>query len=123
VVQEPIHAESHLVAHRVGFTDSGVTSMECPDCGRTRSLTPVKGVLRFPPHEPRKMQIEVKGKRWSTTGKTDWDVAGRIKDERTQVRYTSGGENVARAFRRHSLRPVPVERRPIRSRFRRDRGT
>ncbi|MFL5705369.1 MAG: hypothetical protein ACJ8AG_21420 [Ktedonobacteraceae bacterium] len=58
------------------FTDSGVTSVECPDCGRTRSLSPVKGVLRFPPHEPRKMQTEVKGKRWSTTGKTDWDVVG-----------------------------------------------
>ncbi|MFL5666287.1 MAG: hypothetical protein ACJ8BW_33810 [Ktedonobacteraceae bacterium] len=58
------------------FTDSGVTSVECPDCGRTRSLSPVKGALRFPPHEPRKMQTEVKGKRWSTTGKTDWDVVG-----------------------------------------------
>lgn len=58
------------------FTDSGVTSVECPDCGRTRSLSPVKGALRFPPHEPRKMQTEVKGKRWSTTGKTDWDMVG-----------------------------------------------
>jgi AAA domain len=59
------------------FTDSSVSSVECPDCGRTRSLSPVKGVLRFPPHEPRKIQTEVKGKRWSTTGKTDWDVVGR----------------------------------------------
>ncbi len=58
------------------FTASSVTSVECPDCGRTRSLSPVKGALRFPPHEPRKMQTEVKGKRWSTTGKTDWDVVG-----------------------------------------------
>jgi len=59
------------------FTDSGVTVVECPDCSRTRSLSPVKGTLRFPPHEPRKIQTEVKGKRWSTTGKTDWDVVGR----------------------------------------------
>src|SRR5712692_1858197 len=58
------------------FTDSGVTVVECPDCSRTRSLSPVKGTLRFPPHEPRKIQTEVKGKRWSTTGKTDWDVVG-----------------------------------------------
>ncbi len=59
------------------FMDSGVTVVECPDCSRTRSLSPVKGVLRFPPHEPRKIQAEVQGKRWSTTGKTDWDVVGR----------------------------------------------
>src|SRR5215472_929363 len=31
------------------FTASSVTVVECPHCGRTRSLTPVKGVLRFPP--------------------------------------------------------------------------
>ena len=59
------------------FADSGVALVECPDCSRTRSLSPVKGTLRFPPHEPRKIQTEVKGKRWSTTGKTDWDVVGR----------------------------------------------
>jgi ssDNA-binding Zn-finger/Zn-ribbon topoisomerase 1 len=58
------------------FTASSVTAVECPRCGRTRSLSPVKGVLRFPPHEPRKIQTEVKGKRWSATGKTDWDVVG-----------------------------------------------
>ena len=58
------------------FTESGITLVECPLCGRTRSLSPVKGILRFPPHEPRKIQTEVKGKRWSATGKTDWDVVG-----------------------------------------------
>ena len=58
------------------FTASSVTVVECPLCGRTRSLSPVKGVLRFPSHEPRKIQPEVKGKRWSATGKTDWDVVG-----------------------------------------------
>jgi len=59
------------------FTESGITLVECPLCGRTRSLSQVKGILRFPPHEPRKIQTEVKGKRWSATGKTDWDVVGR----------------------------------------------
>src|SRR5713226_8098044 len=58
------------------FTASSVTSVECPDCGRTRSLSPVKGVLRFPPHDRRKMQTSVTGKRWSAKGKTDWDVVG-----------------------------------------------
>jgi hypothetical protein len=58
------------------FTASSVTSVECPDCGRTRSLSPVKGVLRFPPHDRRKMQTSVTGKRWSAQGKTDWDVVG-----------------------------------------------
>ena len=58
------------------WTESSVTLVECPRCGRTRSLTPVKGVIRFPPHEPRKIQTEVKGKRWSATGKTDWGVVG-----------------------------------------------
>jgi len=36
---------------------------------------------------------------------------------------STGGEHVARAFRRLGRKPVTVERRPIRSRFRRDRGT
>jgi AAA domain len=58
------------------FTNSSVSSVECPDCGRTRSLSPVKGVLRFPPHEPRRIQTPVTGKRWSAKGKTDWDVVG-----------------------------------------------
>ncbi len=58
------------------FTASSVTVVECPRCGRTRSLTPVKGILRFPPHEPRKIQTELRGRRWSTTGKTDWGVVG-----------------------------------------------
>ncbi len=61
------------------FTDSGVSSVECPDCGRNRSISPSKGVLRFPPHEPRKIQTPVTGKRWSAKGKTDWDVVGGEK--------------------------------------------
>jgi len=58
------------------FADSTVAVVECPDCSRTRSLSPVKGVLQFPPHKPRKIQTPVTGKRWSAQGKTDWDVVG-----------------------------------------------
>jgi DNA-directed RNA polymerase subunit M/transcription elongation factor TFIIS len=58
------------------FTASGVTSVECPLCGRTRSLSPGKGVLRFPPHEPRKSQTKVSGLHWATSDKTNWGVIG-----------------------------------------------
>ena len=58
------------------FVDSEVSLVECPDCGRTRSLTPRKGVLRFPSHDKRKMQTPVTSKRWAAKGKTDWDVVG-----------------------------------------------
>jgi hypothetical protein len=56
--------------------NSGVALVECPDCSRTRSLSPNKGVLRFPSHERRKMQTPVTSKRWAAKGKTDWDVVG-----------------------------------------------
>jgi hypothetical protein len=36
----------------------------------------VKGVLRFKPHTRRKQQTPLTEKRWSATGKTDWDVVG-----------------------------------------------
>lgn len=58
------------------FTNSGINLVECPGCGRMRSLTPVKGALRFKAHPPRKQQTPLTAKRWSTTGKTDWDVVG-----------------------------------------------
>jgi len=58
------------------FTDSGITLVESPHCSRTRSLSPVKGVLRFPSHTRRKQQTPLTSKRWSATGKTDWDVVG-----------------------------------------------
>jgi hypothetical protein len=41
-----------------------------------RSLSPVKAVLRFKPHTRRKQQTSLTEKRWSATGKTDWDVVG-----------------------------------------------
>ena len=58
------------------FTDSGINLVECPDCGRMRSLSPSKGVLRFKPHTRRKQQTPLTGKRWSVTGTTDWNVVG-----------------------------------------------
>ncbi len=58
------------------FTDSGINLVECPDCGRMRSLSPVKGVLRFKAHTRRKQQTPLTEKHWSATGKTDWDVVG-----------------------------------------------
>ena len=58
------------------FIDSGINLVECPLCGRMRSLTPVKGVLRFKAHPPLKQQTKHPAKRWSTTGKPDWEVVG-----------------------------------------------
>ena len=58
------------------FTDSGISLVECPDCGRMRLLSPVKGVLRFKAHTRRKQQTPLTAKRRSATGKTDWDVVG-----------------------------------------------
>ena len=57
------------------FADSGVSLIECPDCGRTRSLTPHKGVLRFPSHDRRKIQTPNTMPRWAR-GQTDWDPVG-----------------------------------------------
>jgi AAA domain-containing protein len=56
------------------FADSGVALVECPACSRMRSLSPRKGVLRFPSHDRRKLQTPVTGVRWAAKGKTDWGV-------------------------------------------------
>jgi hypothetical protein len=58
------------------FAASSINLVECPDCGRMRSLSPSKGVLRFKPHTRRKQQTLLTEKRWSATGTTDWDVVG-----------------------------------------------
>ena len=58
------------------FTESGISLVECPDCGRMRSLSHVKSVLRFKPHTRRKQQTPLTAKRWSTRGATDWNVVG-----------------------------------------------
>ncbi len=59
------------------FTESFVAVVECPDCGRTRSLAPSKeGVIRFPPHTPRKRRAPLTSKRWASSGATNWNVTG-----------------------------------------------
>ena len=63
------------------FLNSDTHLVECPDYGRTRTLSPVKGVLRFKSHDRRKIQTPVTGRRWSTSGKTDWDVVGGEKPD------------------------------------------
>jgi len=58
------------------FAESSISLVECPHCGRMRSLSPNKGVLRFKPHTRRKQQTPLTEKRWSDTGKADWSVVG-----------------------------------------------
>jgi hypothetical protein len=60
------------------FADSGVSLVECPDCGRTRSLTPHKGVLRFPSHDKRKSNTPNSERRWAMC-ETIWGVVGGEK--------------------------------------------
>jgi hypothetical protein len=57
------------------FLDSGVTLVECPNCARTRSLSPRKGVLRFPSHSKRKTNAPVTSQRWAMC-ETIWEVVG-----------------------------------------------
>ncbi len=57
------------------FLDSGIALVECPDCGRMRSLSPRNGVLRFPSHDQRKMRTPQTNQRWAR-GKTTWEVVG-----------------------------------------------
>jgi hypothetical protein len=57
------------------FQDSDTQLVECPGCGRTRTLTPVKGVLRFKPHDKRKTNTPNTGKRWAMP-ETIWEVVG-----------------------------------------------
>jgi hypothetical protein len=57
------------------FLDSGIRLVECPDCARTRSLSPNKGVLRFPSHDKRKADVSVTSQRWMLR-ETIWNVVG-----------------------------------------------
>jgi hypothetical protein len=57
------------------FLASGVTLVACPTCARTRSLSPRKGVLRFPSHDKRKTPAPVTSQRW-VMGETIWEVVG-----------------------------------------------
>jgi hypothetical protein len=62
------------------FTDSGVALVECPDCSRTRSLSPSKGVLRFKSHDKRKTNAPVTGVRWAMH-ETIWKVVGGERNQ------------------------------------------
>ncbi len=55
------------------FLDSGVVLVECPDCARTRSLSPRNGVLRFQAHPKRKTRTPNTDQRWAMR-ETAWDV-------------------------------------------------
>jgi len=57
------------------FLTSSTQLVECPDCGRTRTLSPHKGVLCFPSHEKRKTNTPNTGKRWAKID-SDWKVVG-----------------------------------------------
>ncbi len=59
------------------FKQSGVSVVECPDCGRAWTLSPGGGVLRFKSHPRRKTNTSNTGRRWVRGEKeTDWDVVG-----------------------------------------------
>jgi hypothetical protein len=64
------------------FTDSGIHLVECPDCGRMRSLSPRKGVLRFTLHIRRKTTAPNTERRWAAKGEMDWDVVGGKRSEK-----------------------------------------
>ncbi|GHO55776.1 hypothetical protein KSB_42510 [Ktedonobacter robiniae] len=55
------------------FQESDTQLVECPGCGRMRTLMPSKGVLKFKPHEKRKMNTPNTGKRW-VLSETIWEV-------------------------------------------------
>ena len=57
------------------FLDSGVTLVECPDCTSTRTLSPHKGVVRFPSHDKRKTRTTTNEQRWAM-GETTWEAVG-----------------------------------------------
>jgi hypothetical protein len=57
------------------FLDSGIALVECPDCTRTRTLSPRNGVLRFPSHDKRKTRPPNTEQRWAME-KTIWEVVG-----------------------------------------------
>src|SRR5438067_2656988 len=56
------------------FEESGVARVECPGCGRTWTLSPSGGVLRFKSHDKRKMNTPNAGRRWARGEReTDWN--------------------------------------------------
>jgi hypothetical protein len=57
------------------FEGSGVTHVECPDCGRVWTLSPSGGVLRFKSHDKRKTNTNGSSVRWAMR-ETIWKVIG-----------------------------------------------
>jgi hypothetical protein len=55
--------------------DSGIRLVECPNCARTRSLSPSKVVLRFPSHDKRKTRTPNTDERWAME-QTIWKAVG-----------------------------------------------
>jgi hypothetical protein len=49
----------------VTSANAGIPLVECPKCARTRSLSPSKGILRFPSHDQRKTDVPVTSERWA----------------------------------------------------------
>ena len=63
---------------RKRFLESSVVVVECPGCGRTRSLSPNKeGFIRFPPHKTRKRQTSLASKRWAVSDGAGWNVVDK----------------------------------------------
>jgi hypothetical protein len=57
------------------FAESGVSLVECPDCGRTWTLSPRGGVVRFKSHDKRKTTTSNTAERWAMR-ETIWKVVG-----------------------------------------------
>jgi hypothetical protein len=57
------------------FAESGVSLMECPNCGRTWTLSPRGGVVRFRPHNKRTTTTSNSAERWAMR-ETLWKVVG-----------------------------------------------
>jgi phosphopantetheinyl transferase (holo-ACP synthase) len=57
------------------FAEIGVSLVECPDCGRTWTLSPRGGVGRFKSHDKRKTATSHTAERWAIR-ETIWKVVG-----------------------------------------------
>jgi AAA domain len=57
------------------FLASSVRLVECPDCGRARTLEPRGGALRFKSHTRRKTTTPATSKRWARID-SDWGIVG-----------------------------------------------
>ncbi len=60
------------------FLDSETQRVECPACGRLRSLSPHNGILRYPSHDKRKKQVAQTEPRW-VQSETGWEVVSGAK--------------------------------------------